>query len=99
MTYLTVWQVELITPDRIYPKWLKLPHLESQGGQRGGRNSDKIRKKIRFIMENDVCNGRGYLFPKHGKWENIEYEEKLGLFLIPIFVTDSYPLKSHRGDI
>ena len=44
VTYLTVWQVELITPDRIYPKWLKLPHLESQGGQRGGRNSDKIRK-------------------------------------------------------
>ena len=50
-------------------------------------------------MENDVCNGRGYLFPKHGKWENIEYEEKLGLFLIPIFVTESYPPKSHRGDI
>ena len=63
VTYLTVWQVELITPDRIYPKWLKLPHLESQGGQRGGRKLRQNRKKIRFIMVNDVCNGRGHLFP------------------------------------
>ena len=48
-------------------------------------------------MVNDVCNGRGHLFPKHGNWENIEYEEKLGLFFIPIFVTESYPLRKYRG--
>ena len=49
-------------------------------------------------MVNDVCNGRGHLFfPNMEHRENIEYEEKLDIFFIPIFVTESYPLRRSRG--
>ena len=95
VTYLTVWQVELITPDRIYPKWLKLPHLESQGGQRGGRLWQN-RKKLglswwmMFVMGEAIFSQT---------WKQGKSEEKLGLFLILIFVTESYPPRRSRGHL
>lgn len=96
VTYLTVWQVELITPDRIYPKWLKLPHLESQGGQRGGRKLRQNRKKLglswwmMFVMGEAIFSQT---------WKLGKFDEKLGLFLIPIFVTESYPLRRSGGHL
>lgn len=64
VTYLTVWQVELITPDRIYPKWLKLPHLESQGGRRiGGRELRQNRKKLGLSWWMMFVMGEAIFFP------------------------------------
>ena len=89
VTYLTVWQVELITPDRIYPKWLKLPHLESQGGHTGGRNSDKIRKKLGLSWRMMFVMGEAIFFP------NMENGKILNMKKNWVFSSFPYLLLSH----
>ena len=94
VTYLTVWQVELITPDRIYPKWLKLPHLESGWAER----RETLTKQKKFVLSWWMMFVMGEAIFSQ-TWKQGKSEEKLGLFLIPIFVTESYPPRRSRGHL